>query len=138
VGYPGSAEVVNMQPSDALIQRGITSLPTCGDGRQSGTSGSPSILNASPEAAVGGGLALLRTGDRVRVDLRARRVDVLLPEDELALRRAAWRPPVLEHQTPWQEIYRSLVGQLATGACLEGTTLYCDIVAQRGNPRHSH
>jgi xylonate dehydratase len=138
VGYPGSAEVVNMQPPDALIRQGLASLPTAGDGRQSGTSGSPSILNASPEAAVGGGLALLQTGDRVRVDLNARRVDVLLPEDVLARRRAEYRPPTLVHQTPWQELYRGLVGQLSTGACLEPATLYLDIVAQRGNPRHSH
>ena len=138
VGYPGSAEVVNMQPPDALIQQGIESLPTCGDGRQSGTSASPSILNASPEAAVGGGLALLRTGDRVRIDLKTRRVDVLLEPEELERRRAAWRPPELVHQTPWQEIYRQLVGQLSTGGCLESATLYLDVVAQRGNPRHSH
>jgi dihydroxy-acid dehydratase len=138
VGYPGSAEVVNMQPPDELLRRGVTFLPTIGDGRQSGTSGSPSILNASPEAAVGGGLALLETGDRVRVDLRARRVDVLLPEDELARRRAAFRPPELVHQTPWQEIYRRMVGQLSTGACLEAATLYCDVLAERREPRHSH
>jgi dihydroxy-acid dehydratase len=138
IGYPGSAEVVNMQPPDALLKQGITSLPTCGDGRQSGTSASPSILNASPEAAVGGGLALLRTGDRVRVDLNTRRVDALIPDDELKRRRAAYRPPELKHQTPWQEIYRSLAGQLSTGACLEPATLYLDVIAQRGNPRHSH
>ena len=138
VGYPGSAEVVNMQPPDALIQQGIESLPTCGDGRQSGTSASPSILNASPEAAVGGGLALLRTGDRVRIDLPKRRVDVLIPPEELERRRAAWVPPTLVHQTPWQEIYRQMVGQLSTGGCLEASTLYLDIVATRGNPRHSH
>jgi xylonate dehydratase len=138
VGYPGSAEVVNMQPPDALIQRGITSLPTIGDGRQSGTSASPSILNASPEAAVGGGLALLRTGDRVRVDLSARSVNVLLGDEELAQRRAAYRPPELKHQTPWQEIYRQMVGQLSTGACLEAAVLYLDIIKERGNPRNSH
>jgi dihydroxy-acid dehydratase len=138
VGYPGSAEVVNMQPPDALLRQGTGSLPTAGDGRQSGTSGSPSILNASPEAAVGGGLALLATGDRVRVDLPRRRVDVLIPEEELARRRAEWTPPALLNQTPWQEIYRSLVGQLSTGACLEPATLYLDVIAQRGNPRHSH
>jgi len=138
VGYPGSAEVVNMQPPDALIRRGITSLPTVGDGRQSGTSASPSILNASPEAAVGGGLALLQTGDRVRVDLKTRRVDVLIDDAELEKRRAAWRPPELVHQTPWQEIYRKMVGQLSTGGCLEPATLYLDIVRTRGNPRHSH
>ena len=138
VGYPGSAEVVNMQPPDALIQEGIESLPTCGDGRQSGTSASPSILNASPEAAVGGGLALLRTGDRVRVDLRKRRVDVLVDPADLERRRAAWTPPVLQNQTPWQEIYRQMVGQLSTGGCLEAATLFLDVVATRGNPRHSH
>jgi len=138
VGYPGSAEVVNMQPPDALIRAGITSLPTVGDGRQSGTSASPSILNASPEAAVGGGLALLQTGDRVRVDLKTRRVDVLIDASELEKRRAAWRPPELVHQTPWQEIYRKMVGQLSTGGCLEPATLYLDIVRTRGNPRHSH
>jgi dihydroxy-acid dehydratase len=138
VGYPGSAEVVNMQPPDALVRQGLTSLPTCGDGRQSGTSGSPSILNASPEAAVGGGLAILRTGDRVRVDLNTRRVDMLVPPDELTRRKAEYRAPVLEHQTPWQELYRQTVGQLSTGACLEPATLYLDIVERRGNPRHSH
>jgi dihydroxy-acid dehydratase len=138
VGYPGSAEVVNMQPPDALIQAGLESLPTCGDGRQSGTSASPSILNASPEAAVGGGLALLATGDRVRVDLKTRRVDVLLEPEELERRRAAWSPPALVHQTPWQEIYRQFVGQLSTGGCLEPATLYLDVIARRGNPRHSH
>jgi dihydroxy-acid dehydratase len=138
VGYPGSAEVVNMQPPDALIKQGITSLPTVGDGRQSGTSASPSILNASPEAVVGGGLALLKTNDRVRVDLVKRTVNVLIPDEELAARRAAWTPPELKHQTPWQEIYRKMVGQLSTGGCLEAATLYLDIVNERGNPRHSH
>jgi xylonate dehydratase len=138
VGYPGSAEVVNMQPPDALIKQGITSLPTVGDGRQSGTSASPSILNASPEAVVGGGLALLKTNDRVRVDLVKRTVNVLIRDEELAARRAAWTPPELKHQTPWQEIYRKMVGQLSTGGCLEAATLYLDIVNERGNPRHSH
>jgi dihydroxy-acid dehydratase len=138
VGYPGSAEVVNMQPPAALLAKGVPALPTMGDGRQSGTSGSPSILNVSPEAAVGGGLALLRTGDRVRIDLNARRVDVLIDEAELAARRAAWTPPALEHKTPWEQIYRSLVGQLGTGACLEPATLYLDIIATRGESRHSH
>ncbi|GIX10194.1 IlvD/Edd family dehydratase [Elioraea sp.] len=138
VGYPGSAEVVNMQPPKALLSRGIAALPTMGDGRQSGTSGSPSILNVSPEAAVGGGLALLRTGDRVRIDLNARRVDVLIDEAELAARRAAWTPPALAHKTPWEEIYRAMVGQLGTGACLEPATLYLNIVETRGESRHSH
>lgn len=104
VGYPGSAEVVNMQPPDALIRAGVNHLPTVGDGRQSGTSESPSILNASPEAVVGGGLAYLRTGDRVRLDLNASRMDALVPEDEWQARIDAWEPPVLHHQTPWQDL----------------------------------
>ena len=124
VGYPGSAEVVNMQPPDALIAQGLTHLPTVGDGRQSGTSESPSILNASPEAAVGGGLALLQTGDRVRLDLNRCRLDALVDEDEWEARRAAWQPPDLVHQTPWQELYRTHVGQLADGGCLELATAY--------------
>jgi dihydroxyacid dehydratase/phosphogluconate dehydratase len=130
--------VVNMQPPGALIKAGIDSLPTVGDGRQSGTSGSPSILNASPESVVGGGLALLRTGDRVRIDLKTRKVDMLIPEAELAARRAAWRPPELLNQTPWQEIYRKMVGQLSTGACLEPATLYLRVLETRGPLRHSH
>jgi dihydroxy-acid dehydratase len=138
VGYPGSAEVVNMQPPAALLKRGIDALPTMGDGRQSGTSAAPSILNVTPEAAVGGGLALLRTGDRIRVDLNTRRVDVLLEADELAARRAAWSPPKLDHKTPWEEIYRSMVGQLGTGACLEPATLYLDIITTRGESRNNH
>ena len=124
VGYPGSAEVVNMQPPDALLKAGVGELPTIGDGRQSGTSASPSILNASPEAAVGGGLALLETGDRVRLDLPRRRLDLLLDTAELERRRAAWRPPALQNQTPWQELYRHHVGQLSTGACLDFATAY--------------
>lgn len=124
VGYPGSAEVVNMQPPDALLRAGINHLPTVGDGRQSGTSESPSILNASPEAVVGGGLALLQTGDRVRLDLNACRLDALVAEDDWAARRASWSSPDLHHQTPWQEIYRSHVGQLAEGGCLELATAY--------------
>jgi dihydroxy-acid dehydratase len=138
VGYPGSAEVVNMQPPASMLKRGINALPTMGDGRQSGTSGSPSILNVSPEAAVGGGLALLQTGDRIRIDLNTRKVDVLLPPDELAARRAAWRTPVLENKTPWEEIYRSMVGQLGTGGCLEPATLYLNILEERGESRNNH
>ncbi len=138
VGYPGSAEVVNMQPPAALLKRGIDALPTMGDGRQSGTSGSPSILNVSPEAAVGGGLALLKTGDRIRIDLNTRRVDVLLAEGELAARRAAWTPPTLVNKTPWEEIYRSTVGQLGTGACLEPATLYLNVLETRGESRNNH
>src|SRR5690606_36083153 len=138
VGYPGGAEVVNMQPPAALMARGIDTLPTMGDGRQSGTSASPSILNVSPEAAVGGGLALLQTGDRVRIDLNERRVDVLIPEAELEQRRAAWRPPTLINQTPWEEIYRGMVGQHGTGACLEPATLYLNILETRGEARNNH
>ena len=138
IGYPGGAEVVNMQPPAALLRRGIDTLPTMGDGRQSGTSGSPSILNVSPEAAVGGGLALLQTGDPVRIDLNRLTVDVLIPEAELAARRAAWTPPKLENQTPWEEIYRGMVGQHGTGACLEAATLYLDIIDRRGEARHNH
>jgi dihydroxy-acid dehydratase len=138
VGYPGAAEVVNMQPPAALIKRGVNALPTMGDGRQSGTSGSPSILNVTPEAAVGGGLALLRTGDPIRIDLRNRRVDVLIPETELAARRAQWKPPQLVNKTPWEEIYRGMVGQLGAGACLEPATLYLNILETRGESRHNH
>ncbi len=138
LGYPGSAEVVNMQPPASLLKRGISALPTMGDGRQSGTSGSPSILNVSPEAAAGGGLALLKSGDRIRIDLNANRVDVLLPEGELDARRAAWTPPVLENKTPWEEIYRAQVGQLGTGGCLEPATAYINILETRGESRNNH
>ncbi|WP_222911562.1 IlvD/Edd family dehydratase [Pseudomonas sp. DNDY-54] len=138
VGYPGSAEVVNMAPPSELIRRGIDSLPCLGDGRQSGTSASPSILNMSPEAAVGGGLALLRTGDRLRVDLNNRSVDLLVDEEELERRRQDAVPQIPESQTPWQELYRQLVGQLSTGGCLEPATLYLRVIANRGEPRHSH
>ncbi len=142
VGYPGAPEVVNMRPPKKLIEKGIKALPTIGDGRQSGTSESPSILNASPEAAVGGNLAILATGDPVRLDLRSGRLDVLLTEDELARRRAdlaARKPPIPPSQTPWQEIYRSLVGQLSTGACLEPAVLHLKVVETHGPaPRRNH
>ncbi|WP_043358967.1 IlvD/Edd family dehydratase [Belnapia sp. F-4-1] len=138
VGYPGSAEVVNMQPPAALLKAGIDSLPTMGDGRQSGTSASPSILNVSPEAAVGGGLALMKSGDPIRIDLNTRKVDLLIPEEELAARRAAWQPPKLVNKTPWEEIQRSMVGQLGTGGCLEPATLYLDVLNTRGESRHNH
>lgn len=138
LGYPGSAEVVNMAPPAALLKRGVTSLPCMGDGRQSGTSASPSILNMSPESAAGGGLSLMRTGDRVRVDLNARRVELLVDEAQLAQRRAEAPPSVPESQTPWQEIYRQFVGQLSTGGCLEPATLYLKVIETRGDPRHSH
>jgi dihydroxy-acid dehydratase len=138
VGYPGGAEVVNMQPPAALLKQGVDTLPTLGDGRQSGTSATPSILNVSPEAAVGGGLALLQTGDRVRIDLNSRKVDVMIPDSELAARRAQWKAPVLQNKTPWEEIYRSMVGQQASGACLEPATLYLNILETRGESRHNH
>jgi dihydroxy-acid dehydratase len=138
LGYPGSAEVVNMAPPAELVKRGVTSLPCMGDGRQSGTSASPSILNMSPESAAGGGLALMRTGDRVRVDLNARRVELLVDEAELGRRRAEEAPSVPASQTPWQEIYRQFVGQLSTGGCLEPATLYLKVIETRGDPRHSH
>ncbi len=135
VGYPGSAEVVNMQPPDAPIRQGVNHLPTVGDGRQSGTSESASILNAAPEAVVDGGLALLRTGDRVRLDLTAGRMHALMSEEDWAPRAAAWIAPPLQHQTSWQEIYRRNVGQLATGGCLEMATAYQRIA--RTLPRHA-
>jgi dihydroxy-acid dehydratase len=113
-------------------------LPCIGDGRQSGTSASPSILNASPEAAVGGGLALLRTGDRVRIDLKRRRADIVVSDEELASRRAAWQPPVLVNQTPWQELQRRYVGQLSSGACLDFAVNYQRIDATHGIPRDNH
>ncbi|MDT1062813.1 IlvD/Edd family dehydratase [Paracoccus sp. CPCC 101403] len=136
VGYPGSAEVVNMQPPDALLKKGINHLPTVGDGRQSGTSESPSILNASPESVVGGGLAYLRTGDRVRLDLNAGRMDALVDEGEWQARKDAWTPPVLECQTPWEEIYRKEVGQLDKGGCLELATAYQRV--RQTLPRDNH
>jgi len=142
IGYPGSAEVVNMRPPAALIQAGINTLPCIGDGRQSGTSGSPSILNASPEAAVGGGLALLQTGDRVRVDLRKGEANVLISDEDLAARRKeleeAGGYSFPESQSPWQEIQRAYVGQLDTGAVLEGSTKFQRLAQKVGVPRHSH
>ncbi len=141
IGYPGSAEVVNMQPPAALIKRGITSLPCIGDGRQSGTSGSPSILNASPEAAAGGGLALLQTGDRVRIDLRKGTADILISRAELAKRRAKLERQGGFHypksQTPWQEIQRSMVDQLADGMVLKPAVKYQHI-AEKSVPRDNH
>lgn len=136
VGWPGSAEVVNMQPPDALLKRGITNLPTLGDGRQSGTSDSPSILNASPESAAGGGLAWLRTGDTLRIDLNTGRCDMLVDDEELARRKAEGVPAMRPSQTPWQEIYRATVGQLATGACMELALQYRGIA--NDPPRHNH
>jgi dihydroxy-acid dehydratase len=142
IGYPGSAEVVNMQPPAALIKRGITSLPCIGDGRQSGTSGSPSILNASPEAAAGGGIALVKDGDRIRVDLNKGTANMLVSDAELAERRAAlvkdggYRYPA--SQTPWQEIQRAMVDQLADGMVLKPAVKYQRVAQTGGVPRDNH
>ena len=136
VGYPGSAEVVNMQPPDRLIREGVLELPTLGDGRQSGTSGSPSILNVTPESAVGGGLALLKTGDILRTDLNQGTLDVLLDKSELRKRREKLKSLKIEHQTPWQEIYRDTVGQLSEGGIIELAAKYRKI--RKTIPRHSH
>ena len=142
IGYPGAAEVVNMQPPGALIKRGIFSLPCIGDGRQSGTSGTPSILNASPEAAVGGGLAILQTGDRIRIDLNKRSADILLPTEELDRRRkdletrGGYSYPA--SQTPWQEIQRSMVDQLSQGMVLKPAVKYQKVAKTFGVPRDNH
>jgi len=142
VGYPGGAEVVNMQPPAYLLKKGVHALPCIGDGRQSGTSGSPSILNASPEAAVGGGLALLQTGDRVRIDLRKGTANILISDAELARRRAeleasgGYRYP--QHQTPWQEIQRSMVDQFSEGMVLKPAVKYRDVARSAGVPRDNH
>lgn len=136
IGWPGSAEVVNMQPPDALLKQGITALPTLGDGRQSGTSDSPSILNASPESAAGGNLAWLRTGDTIRVDLNQGRCDVLISDQQLAERKKVAPAPVPPSQTPWQELYRATVGQLQSGACIELAVPYRGV--GQDLPRHNH
>ncbi len=137
LGWPGSAEVVNMQPPDALIQRGIRALPTLGDGRQSGTADSPSILNASPESAAGGGLSWLQTGDRVRIDLNQGRCDALVPEEEIARRRRELPPPpVPASRSPWEALYREKTGQLADGATLDFALEFRRIAEQ--TPRHNH
>ena len=142
IGYPGAAEVVNMRPPDYLLKRGIRELPCIGDGRQSGTSGSPSILNASPEAATGGGLALLKTGDRVRIDLGRRSANMLVDDRELARRREALAGAggyqVPESQTPWQEIQRGIVDELANGMVLKPAVEYQRIAQTRGIPRDNH
>ncbi|WP_353643154.1 IlvD/Edd family dehydratase [Mesorhizobium sp. WSM2239] len=142
VGYPGGAEVVNMQPPAYLIKRGIYSLPCIGDGRQSGTSGTPSILNASPEAAVGGGLALLKSGDRVRIDLNKGSADILIGEEELVARRKTLAEsggyPFPGHQTPWQEIQRSMVDQFSDGMVLKPAVKYQRVAQTSGVPRDNH
>jgi len=136
IGWPGSAEVVNMQPPDALLKKGIASLPTIGDGRQSGTSDSPSILNASPESAAGGGLSWLCTGDIIRIDLDKGRCDALVPDAEIARRRLQTPPAIPESQSPWQELFRSTTGQLDSGAVMELAVKYRGIAAK--TPRHNH
>jgi dihydroxy-acid dehydratase len=142
IGYPGAAEVVNMQPPSALIKRGITTLPCIGDGRQSGTSGSPSILNASPEAAAMGGLALVKTGDRLRIDLIKGTANILIPDSELEARRAALVAEggfaFAPHQTPWQEIQRAIVDQLDQGMVLKPAVKYQRIAQTKGLPRDNH
>ena len=142
IGYPGAAEVVNMQPPGSLIRRGVTALPCIGDGRQSGTSGTPAILNAAPEAAAGGGLALLQTGDRIRIDLNRRSADILLPADDLARRRADLEArggyPYPATQTPWQEIYRDQVDQLDQGMVLKGAVKFQKVAQVSGVPRDNH
>jgi len=141
IGYPGAAEVVNMRAPDYLIKKGISELPCIGDGRQSGTSGSPSILNASPEAAAGGALALLKTGDRVRIDISKGHANMLVDEDEIARRKqelensGGYRYP--ESQTPWQELQRSQVEQLSDGMVLKDAVKYQRIAA-KGVPRDNH
>jgi len=136
IGWPGSAEVVNMQPSDDLIKQGIEELPCIGDGRQSGTSGSPSILNAAPESAVGGGLAWLKTGDIIRIDLNKFTADMLVDEEEIEKRRAQGVPEYPDSQTPWQEIYRNGVSQIDKGAVLEDAVKFQDV--KKDLPRNNH
>lgn len=142
IGYPGGAEVVNMQPPASLIKRGVHSLPCIGDGRQSGTSATPSILNASPEAAAGGGLALLKTGDRVRIDLNKGAANILISDEELAKRRADLEGhggfPFPKSQTPWQEIQRSMVDQHSEGMVLKPAIKYQDVAHTMGIPRDNH
>jgi dihydroxy-acid dehydratase len=140
IGYPGGAEVVNMRAPAYLLKKGINELPCVGDGRQSGTSGSPSILNASPEAAAGGGLALVKTDDRIRIDLLKCTADMLVDDDELERRRAALpeRPFAPESQTPWQELFREKVEPFSRGMTLKGAPEYRDIARTKGTPRDNH
>ncbi len=138
VGYPGSAEVVNMQPPDRLLKKGINALPTLGDGRQSGTSESPSILHVSPESAVGGDLGIVKTGDKMKIDLNKRRVDLIINKLEFKKRRKNKKRFKFKNQTPWQEIFRDTVGQLEDGACINSREMYLDISNTKGLPRNSH
>jgi len=136
IGWPGSAEVVNMQPSDRLIKKGVIELPCIGDGRQSGTSGSPSILNASPESAIGGGLAWLKTGDTIQIDLNNFTANMLVAPDEIENRKKDGPPKYPEHQTPWQEIYRNHVGHMSDGGVLENAVAYQKV--KNSLPRDNH
>ena len=138
VGYPGSAEVVNMQPPDRLLKKGIRHLPTLGDGRQSGTSESPSILHVSPESAVGGDLGIVKTYDKIKIDLNKRRVDLLISQAEFKKRRKNKKVFKPKNQTPWQEIFRNTVGQLDDGACINSRGKYLDVSHTKGLPRDSH
>ena len=138
IGYPGAAEVVNMQPPDYLLKKGISSLPCLGDGRQSGTSESPSILNVSPEAAIGGGLSILKNGDLIKIDLASKRVDLLLDEKDIAVRKNNTNFIFPKNQTPWQEIARKFTGQLSNGACMDLEENYFDIARTKGIPRDNH
>jgi dihydroxy-acid dehydratase len=142
IGYPGAAEVVNMRPPSYLITQGVHSLACIGDGRQSGTSGSPSILNASPEAAAGGNLAILKTGDQVRIDLNKGEANILISDEEIAKRRAeleaagGYKYPA--HQTPWQEIQRGMIDQLGSGGVLKPAVKYQRVAQTMGIPRDNH
>ena len=138
IGYPGSAEVVNMQPPDALLKKGINALPTLGDGRQSGTSESPSILHVSPESAAGGDIGIIKTGDKIKIDLNKKRVDLLISANEFKKRRSKNKIKIINNQTPWQELSRLTVGQLEDGACIKTRSVYNKIVEKKGTPRHSH
>ena len=138
VGYPGSAEVINMQPPDRLLKKGINTLPTLGDGRQSGTSASPSILHVSPESAIGGDLGIVKTGDQIKIDLNKRRVDLLIPQTEFKIRRKKRKLFKFNNQTPWQEIFRDTVGQLEDGACINSRGIFLRVSSTKGIPRDSH
>ena len=138
VGYPGSAEVINMQPPDKLLKKGVNTLPTLGDGRQSGTSASPSILHVSPESAVGGDLGIVKTGDKIKIDLNKRRVDLLISQVEFKKRRKNRKKFKINNQTPWQEIFRNTVTQVDDGACINSRGKYLDVSHTKGLPRNSH
>ena len=131
-------EVINMQPPDRLLKKGINTLPTLGDGRQSGTSASPSILHVSPESAIGGDLGIVKTGDQIKIDLNKRRVDLLIPKTEFKIRRKNRKSFKFNNQTPWQEIFRDTVGQLEDGACINSRGKFLKVSSTKGIPRDSH